>query len=359
MWISGVLAFDFFDHQEETSVKSSYLRLDTMNIRRYRTSLFCLGASVCYLLAGQPSKAMAALNGEGPLKKNSNDRAQMLADRLNACNKKSLLDKIKENPKNRQSLTSSLDPRSMVLVGTDNCPGLDIPAGTVFNDTGTTIGANSTVSTIPLACNSAYTTTAGPDVIYRFTLPALASRIPTCSISLDPTGANWDPSIYILNSAAPGCPSGIANNGTNCVIGDDNGGSNVTEVITDANLDALPQGTYYLFIDSFYSSGALSAGTYSLVFNCTTVSSTAAGVGVSGRVLTSAQGRGLVGATVTLTDQAGVTKTVLTGKGGIYTFDDLEPGQTYVVNVSSKRFNFQPQVIQMNDNIAELNFIPQ
>lgn len=340
-------------------MKSIYLRLDRTNISRYKTSIFCLGASVCYLLAGQPSKAMAALNGEGPIKKSSTDKAQQLIDRLNACRTKSVLDKIKEDPKYRSTLRSSIDPRSMVFVGTDACPGTNIPAGTSFNDTGTTIGANNTVTSIPITCNGVYTTSAGPDVIYQFVLPDLAARTPTCTISLDPTGANWDPAIFLLSTTSPGCPSGTGNAiTTNCVVGDDNGGSNVTEGITDAQMDALPAGRYYLFVDSFYSTGALSAGTYSLAFNCTTVT-TAAGVGVSGRVLTSAGGRGLAGATVILTDQAGGTRTVTTGKGGTYTFDDLEPGLTYVLRVDSKRFNFQPQVIQMNDNMVDLNFIPQ
>ncbi|MBK7392347.1 MAG: carboxypeptidase regulatory-like domain-containing protein [Chloracidobacterium sp.] len=99
--------------------------------------------------------------------------------------------------------------------------------------------------------------------------------------------------------------------------------------------------------------GSVSAATLTLT------GPTAAGVGISGRVLTSADGRGLVGARVTLTDQNGSTRNVMTGKGGRYIFDDLEPGQTYIVNVMSRRFNFQPQVIQVTDNIAELNFVPE
>lgn len=99
--------------------------------------------------------------------------------------------------------------------------------------------------------------------------------------------------------------------------------------------------------------GSISAATLTI----TTTS--AAGVGVSGRVLTSAGGRGLVGARVFLTDQNGSTRTAVTTKGGRYIFDDLEPGQTYVLSVSSRLFSFQPQVIQVTDNIAELNFIPE
>ena len=69
--------------------------------------------------------------------------------------------------------------------------------------------------------------------------------------------------------------------------------------------------------------------------------------------------RGLTGAIGRLTDPQGVTCSVITGRLGSFTFGDVEPRQTYIVNVSSIRFNFQSQVIQVNDNVAELNFIPQ
>lgn len=124
---------------------------------------------------------------------------------------------------------------------------------------------------------------------------------------------------------------------------------------------SLAAGSYTIVMTSFDNTPTASTNndplpwTYNLAINVPT----AAGVGVSGRVLTSAGGRGLVGARVTLTDQNGSTRSVITGRGGRYMFDDLEPGQTYIVNVLSRRFSFQPQVIQMNDNITELNFVPE
>ena len=83
---------------------------------------------------------------------------------------------------------------------------------------------------------------------------------------------------------------------------------------------------------------------------------TAAGVSVSGRVLTP-EGRGLRNASVTITDQQGVTRRVITGRNGFYGFDDVEAGMTYVVSAQSRRFQFSPRVIQITDNLTDFDFI--
>lgn len=86
-------------------------------------------------------------------------------------------------------------------------------------------------------------------------------------------------------------------------------------------------------------------------------SPTAAPVSVSGRVLAD-NWRGLVNATVVLTDMRGVSRTVTTGTFGYFQFDDITAGETVVVSVSSKRYQFAPQVVTVNANIAGLNFVP-
>ncbi|MFM9903957.1 MAG: pre-peptidase C-terminal domain-containing protein [Pyrinomonadaceae bacterium] len=83
---------------------------------------------------------------------------------------------------------------------------------------------------------------------------------------------------------------------------------------------------------------------------------TAAGVSVSGRVLT-ADGRGVRNARVTILDRRGIARNVATGPFGYYRFDNVDTGQSYVVSVVSRRFNFESQVIQVNDNLADLDFI--
>ncbi|MBK7394431.1 MAG: CHRD domain-containing protein [Chloracidobacterium sp.] len=83
---------------------------------------------------------------------------------------------------------------------------------------------------------------------------------------------------------------------------------------------------------------------------------TAAGVSVGGRVM-AGEGRGLRGAVVTMTSMDGTMRNVVTGAYGMFRFDDVEPGQTYIVSIRSRRFMYSPQTVVVNDNIADLSFI--
>ncbi len=85
---------------------------------------------------------------------------------------------------------------------------------------------------------------------------------------------------------------------------------------------------------------------------------TAASVSISGRVMT-AQGRGLRNAFVTLTDSHGVMRQVMTSIFGTYRFDDVQAGDTYSIGVRSRRFSFQPQVLNVTDNLSDIDFIAQ
>jgi hypothetical protein len=83
----------------------------------------------------------------------------------------------------------------------------------------------------------------------------------------------------------------------------------------------------------------------------------AAGVSVAGRVITS-EGRGVRNARVSVIDQHGATRVVLTGPRGEFNFVDVPTGETYVVAVTSRRFSFSPQVISVNDSVSDLVFTP-
>ena len=83
---------------------------------------------------------------------------------------------------------------------------------------------------------------------------------------------------------------------------------------------------------------------------------TAAGVTVSGRVTTSAN-VGLRNARVQITDSHGVSRTVLTGAFGYYSFEDVQSGDTYVVSVASRRFQFVSRVVGLKDNLGDLDFV--
>ncbi len=83
---------------------------------------------------------------------------------------------------------------------------------------------------------------------------------------------------------------------------------------------------------------------------------TAAMVSISGRVQNQ-DGRGVRNAAVTLTN-ASVTRVVLTGPMGEFRFDDIEAGNTYMVSVRSRRFQFEPRIVEVNDDVAGLVFMP-
>ena len=85
---------------------------------------------------------------------------------------------------------------------------------------------------------------------------------------------------------------------------------------------------------------------------------TAAGVSISGRVLTP-NGRGLTNARVTLTEATGQTRTTRTTSFGYYRFSDIEAGQTVVISVQSKRYRFSSQTLNVNEDLTDLNFTPE
>lgn len=86
------------------------------------------------------------------------------------------------------------------------------------------------------------------------------------------------------------------------------------------------------------------------------IGSTAAGVGVSGRVITP-DGRGVRNATVTLRGLDGVTQTATTSSFGVYVFDNVASGQSYVIGVASKRYRFASRVVQVTDSLFDLDLV--
>ena len=81
----------------------------------------------------------------------------------------------------------------------------------------------------------------------------------------------------------------------------------------------------------------------------------AADVTVSGRVLTP-DGRSLRNAVVSLIDSLGVRRTATTSSFGLYSFASVRAGDTYIITVTSKRYRFTPQIMPINNSIANLDF---
>ncbi|MCD9188141.1 MAG: carboxypeptidase-like regulatory domain-containing protein [Pyrinomonadaceae bacterium] len=93
-------------------------------------------------------------------------------------------------------------------------------------------------------------------------------------------------------------------------------------------------------------------------FELTPSTTTAATVTVGGQVL-NAEGRGIMNATVNLTDSLGQTRTIKTSSFGYFRFPDVNAGETYFISVSSKRYTFaqSTRTVTPNESISDLNFI--
>ena len=79
-------------------------------------------------------------------------------------------------------------------------------------------------------------------------------------------------------------------------------------------------------------------------------------VTVAGRV-TTPTGAGLKSAIVSIFDPNGVKRSVLTNSFGFYTLDTVKPGQLYLITVSSKRFRFAAQSIQIDTDLVNVDFV--
>jgi Carboxypeptidase regulatory-like domain/Beta-propeller repeat len=85
---------------------------------------------------------------------------------------------------------------------------------------------------------------------------------------------------------------------------------------------------------------------------------TAASANVNGRVKTS-NGSGIARARVSITKPNGEIQLATTNPFGYYRFQDLAVGETYILNVSSKRYSFaEPtRVISLNEDLTDADFV--
>ena len=66
----------------------------------------------------------------------------------------------------------------------------------------------------------------------------------------------------------------------------------------------------------------------------------------------------MMNAVVFLTDSSGLTRTARTTTFGNYRFEGVEAGQTIVIGVRSKLFQFEPRVMMLNEDLADVDFMP-
>jgi len=106
------------------------------------------------------------------------------------------------------------------------------------------------------------------------------------------------------------------------------------------------------------SNASPSGGTFSILSGFWTpiFTATAASVTVTGKV-SQLNGRGIAQAIVFYSDVSGNVKTTRTGSFGYFRFENVEVGQTCIFQVSAKGYLFAPQVVNVQENISDLNFI--
>ncbi|MGI8811751.1 MAG: choice-of-anchor P family protein [Pyrinomonadaceae bacterium] len=122
---------------------------------------------------------------------------------------------------------------------------------------------------------------------------------------------------------------------------------NALHIITSTNVPAVSTSTTDTVIASSHSD-----------IECGTISPSAGVVSVSGQVLSSER-RPVSRAIVTLTNGDGDVLTAMTNPFGYFRFDDVAVGQTYVADISAKRYLFAPQAITINDELTGVTFVAQ
>jgi CSLREA domain-containing protein len=85
---------------------------------------------------------------------------------------------------------------------------------------------------------------------------------------------------------------------------------------------------------------------------------TSAGVTVAGKVF-DGEGKPASNAKVYLTDSQGVTRIATTNNFGNFAFDTVSVGETYIINVTAKKWQYNPQVINVAEEISDLTFAPE
>jgi hypothetical protein len=95
-------------------------------------------------------------------------------------------------------------------------------------------------------------------------------------------------------------------------------------------------------------------------FTIAVTAPTAANVSVGGKI-TDAFGNAISRVRVSITDSGGITRTTVTNTFGFYNFDAVPVGETYIVSVANKHYQFSPptRIINVNDTLGDVGFTAQ
>jgi hypothetical protein len=58
-----------------------------------------------------------------------------------------------------------------------------------------------------------------------------------------------------------------------------------------------------------------------------------------------------------MTNAQGIVKRTISSSMGYYSFDEIQTGQTYIIEVASKRFQFTPRALTVDGDITNWDLI--
>lgn len=169
---------------------------------------------------------------------------------------------------------------------------------------------------------------------------------------------NLDLTVSIGNNVYKG---NVFSGGTSVTGGNANTVDNVENVFLPAGIPAGTSYTIQVSATALNGNGILGNADntdqhFSLVaYNFQEMS--LAPVSVSGRV-TLSNGRAISRANVILTNNQGETRIVSTNQFGYFHFSNVDVGQSYQIQVSTKVYEFTAQQITVNQEITNITFIP-
>ncbi len=230
--------------------------------------------------------------------------------------------------------TTFVGGRTLRVVSTDATPGEQVTVSIELDSQGDEVAASFTVDFEPeIFSNPVFTLGSGAPAGAALSLnvnQVAAGRVgilvdATNSFTMSPPNQQV---ITVTFDVAPGAPSGP----------------------TPITLVSSPTP---LSVSSPF--GSLLQTTY--MFGTVTIAEPAAQLVTVGGRVTTPGGQGLRNALVRLIDSNNVRRTATTSSFGLYTFNNVETGSSYTITVSSRRYRFSSQVVQITDNVSNLDFV--
>ncbi len=246
---------------------------------------------------------------------------------------------------------------------TVNSPGAGTPTGNVTVSDGVnsctatvaagqcslvlnTVGARTLTATYAGDANFSGSTSAGA----AHTVAQAGTTTTITADTPDPSSVNQAVTVtYMVTVTSPG--SGMPTG--NVTVSDGVNSCTATVAAGQCNITLTTSGMRTL--TATYAGDANFSGSTSAGEPHTVNAPTAAVVSVGGRVLTQ-DGRGISNAVVSLIKSDGAVLNASTNSFGYFRFAGVESGQTYVVSIKHKRYIFDSQAINVNEELTDLIF---